>query len=398
MRIDTRAVRGLSRLAFDATRQVTDLVEAMHLNISSAPLPWAPQIEGRTRGITGLVYRSIREISGGLGSGIDALLALPGVPDTAAPASAGYEAFRAALNGVVGDHLADSGNPLALNMSFRRDGLALPMQRAALAAALPDAGPRLLILVHGLCMNDLQWSRNGHDHGAALARDRGYTPVYLHYNSGRHISVNGREFADSLQALLDNWPVPVRELAILGHSMGGLVARSACHYGEQAGHGWLQKLRKLVFLGTPHHGAALERGGNGLQRLIGITPYTAPLARLGMLRSAGVTDLRHGNLLDDDWQDHDRFAHCGDVRRPLPLPSKTECYALAASTGKRRGDFNDSLIGDGLVSIASALGQHPREERDLRIPVHRSSLHYGLNHWDLLNHADVHARIHDWLA
>ncbi|MGO4781095.1 esterase/lipase family protein, partial [Lysobacter sp. 2RAB21] len=93
--------------------------------------------------------------------------------------------------------------------------------------------------VHGLCMNDLQWNWDGHDHGAALAQDDGWTPVYLHYNSGRHISVSGREFASRLERLLREWPVPVERLAIVCHSMGGLVARSACYAAEQAGHRWL---------------------------------------------------------------------------------------------------------------------------------------------------------------
>ncbi len=164
---------------------------------------------------------------------------------------------------------------------------------------------RLLVLVHGLCMNDLQWRRNGHDHGAALAHDGGWQPLYLHYNSGRHASTNGREFADLLETLVAQWPVPVEELVVLAHSMGGLVARSACQHAELSQQRWLKHLRKIVFLGTPHHGAPLERHGHGLQRLVGISPYTAPLARLGMIRSAGITDLRHGNVLDQDWWEQD---------------------------------------------------------------------------------------------
>ena len=119
-------------------------------------------------------------------------------------------------------------------------------------------------------MNDLQWKRKGHDHGAALARDLAYTPVYLHYNSGLHISTNGRAFAELLEALVRLWPVPLTELVLIGHSMGGLVARSACHYGALARHEWLRRLDKLVFLGTPHHGAPLERGGNWVDMLLGV--------------------------------------------------------------------------------------------------------------------------------
>ena len=121
-------------------------------------------------------------------------------------------------------------------------------------------------------------------------------PVYLHYNSGRHVSENGREFAALLEQLVAGWPVPVDELVIVGHSMGGLVARSACHHAEAQGQAWLASLTKLVCLGTPHHGAPLERGGRWVDVLLGLSPYVAPFARLGKARSAGITDLRFGNL------------------------------------------------------------------------------------------------------
>ena len=180
-------------------------------------------------------------------------------------------------------------------------------------------------------MNDRQWRRKEHDHGAALAADAGFTPVYLHYNSGLHVSINGRAFAGQLEALLGAWPVPVDELVILGHSMGGLLARSACYYGELAGHAWPRHLRKIVFLGTPHHGTAFERGGNWVTVALGVSRYTAAFARLGKIRSAGITDLRYGSLLDEDWEDRDRFARDRDTRRILPLSEGVQCYAIAAA-------------------------------------------------------------------
>jgi len=76
-------------------------------------------------------------------------------------------------------------------------------------------------MVHGLCLNDRHWRRDEHDHGAALADDLGLTPLYLRYNTGLHIGDNGRDFAKMLETLLRNWPRPVEELVILGHSMGG---------------------------------------------------------------------------------------------------------------------------------------------------------------------------------
>ncbi len=266
-------LRGFSRMTIDAVTGLTDLVEAMHHNIASKPAILGKTSPGRTRGITGFVYRSIRGVTRLVGGGLDAVLGRLVPLFGEKQSSPEREAILAVLNGVLGDYLEASENPLAIRMRLRSDGHPLRPDKAALAAAIPNAGGKLLVLAHGLCMNDLQWKRQGHDHGAALKRDLGYTPVYLHYNSGRHISTNGRELDDLLEALLDNWPVPVEELAILGHSMGGLLARSAWHYGTAAGHAWPRRLKKLVFLGTPHHGAPMERGGNWIDTLLGISPY-----------------------------------------------------------------------------------------------------------------------------
>jgi hypothetical protein len=174
-------LRGLARIATDATVGVTDLVEAVHQDIGG-PL-------GRPRrGIAGLVYGGVRGVTRLVGGGVDALLAplAPGLAGrSSSPRSISREALLAALNGVLGDQLEASGNPLAIPMSLK----------AAVPAVPAEAGGKVVVLAHGLCMNDLQWRRRGHDHGAALARDLGYSPVYLHYNSGLHTSINGRVFA-----------------------------------------------------------------------------------------------------------------------------------------------------------------------------------------------------------
>ena len=249
-----------------------------------------------------------------MGGGIDAVLAQLVPLLGHGPSSAERETVLAALNGVLGDHLAANGNPLTIPMRLCYDGQSLELTRQALAAAILKPSGKILLLVHGLCMNDLQWRRNGHDHGAALAIAAGFTQVYLHYNSGLHISTNGRAFAELIEDLLQAWPVPVDELVIIGHSMGGLVARSACHYGKIAGNDWLRYLRKLVFLGTPHHGAPLARGGNWVGVILDVSPYTAAFARLGKIRSSGITDLHYGSLQDEDWEYRDRFARSTDIQ------------------------------------------------------------------------------------
>ena len=264
-------LRGAVRLATAATTGLVDLVEAMHERIARVPGFSLTKLDGRTGGITGLVYKTIRGVTRVTGGSIEALLSLLAPALGEGQTGAERNAIVAVLNGVLGDYLAASFNPLATPMAFRRDGRPLALETSALAAALPEAGARVLVLLHGLCTNDRQWSRDGHDHGAALARDLGFSPVYLHYNSGLHISINGRLLADRLELLLSQWPRPVERFALLGHSMGGLLARSALHYGTQADHRWPEKTTDMVFLGTPHHGAPLERAGHWIDIVLGAT-------------------------------------------------------------------------------------------------------------------------------
>ena len=376
-------MRGGARLVIDGVRGVTGIVEAMHSRIARVPPPLGTLADRPTTGITGLVYRSIQGTTGLVGKALDAALAgvesvlPPSMPDGQANAS--RDAVVAALNGVMGDHLERTGNPLAIRMSLR--------PRPADAAR----GPRVLLLVHGLCMSDHQWTRDGHDHGQALA-SLGYCPVYARYNSGLHVSANGAELASQLEALLDGWPVALESLAVIGHSMGGLVVRSALHEAMQAGMHWPTRLKQLVFLGTPHHGAPLERGGNWLHRGLGVSPYVAPFTRLSGLRSSGITDLRHGNLLEQDWAAN-RFAQ-RDTRAAVPLPHGVACYTVAGTIGDGRAD---EWLGDGLVPLTSALGRHAKPTRDLHIPLSHQWIARGVNHLDLLGSEAVYQRLRHWL-
>jgi pimeloyl-ACP methyl ester carboxylesterase len=255
---------------------------------------------------------------------------LPAVP---LPSDPRAEALLAVLNGVVGDHLAATANPLAISMQLRG----------------PAPRGRVLLLVHGLCASDFSWRFRGRDHGEALAGALGLAPVYVVYNSGRPVRENGRELAALLEAQLD----ADAELTILGHSMGGLVARSACVAAREAGHAWLGRVRRLVCLGTPHTGAPLERGGRWLEAALGLSPYTAPLGGLGRLRSAGITDLRHGRV------------DGGESKLP-----GIECHALAGGR-------------DLLVPVPSALA----------FPGAEAWLCPDADHLGLLDHPAVYARL-----
>jgi pimeloyl-ACP methyl ester carboxylesterase len=301
----------------------------------------------------------------------------------------------AVVNGLIGDHLSESRNPLALEMQLRHGGEPLGRTPQALRHALPHVGRKLLVLVHGLCGTDRLWTRRGHDHGAALARDLGYTPIYALYNTGLHISTNGQALAAHLEQLAAAWPVPLDEIVLIGHSMGGLVARSACHAGDDAGHAWRPRLRSLITLGSPHHGAPLERRGHEIDRALGISRYMAPFRRLGRIRSAGITDLRFGSVLDEHWHGHDRFAHHGDPRRSLALPAGVACYAIAGTLATSAAD---RLPGDGLVPVASALGVHPDPALTLGFPDAHRWIALGTGHIDLLASPAAHATMRTWLS
>jgi pimeloyl-ACP methyl ester carboxylesterase len=389
--------RGVGRLAVTAVTGVTDIVEQMHGNIVRLSPILGKRPPKPLGGIPGLVYRSIHGVTRVVGFGLETAFALGTSKAVDAPSSPRREALVAALNGVVGDHLAATDNPLAITMSFRRNGRPLTLSRSALARSVVPAGRRIVVLVHGLCRNDLGWRREDHDYGASLAADLGYTPVYLHYNSGRHVSTNGRDFSGLMERLLGEWPEPVEEFVIVAHSMGGLVARSACHYGRLAGHKWLLSLRKMIFLGTPHHGSPLERAGHWTEILLGVSPYTAPLGDLGAIRSDGITDLRFGSVLDEDWMKR-RRVHAHDPRRFVPLPRRVKCYAIAASKRPNPGDARKRPSGDGLVPVTSALGQHHEEALALPIPKARKCVFYGLAHLDLLGSREVYEQIRIWLA
>ncbi|HSN25159.1 MAG TPA: hypothetical protein VLT45_02705, partial [Kofleriaceae bacterium] len=255
-------LRGATRLAVDATRGITALVEKMHVTIASGPAVLGRPLAAPARLATRAVYGSIQGITKLVGASLDVALAQLAPLIEASPAGAQREILLAVVNGVLGDYLEETANPLAIEMELRYGGRALDVSPDGLRAAIPDATPKLVVLAHGSCMTDAQFVRAGHDHGAALARDLGYTPLYVRYNSGRHISTNGAALAELLERLVTSWPMDVEELVLVGHSMGGLVARSACHAGAERDARWLRQLRALITLGSPHHGAPLERGGN----------------------------------------------------------------------------------------------------------------------------------------
>jgi pimeloyl-ACP methyl ester carboxylesterase len=386
-------LRGASALVVKATLGIVDVVEGTQQEIAAGPRALGRPFRAPARLFSSPVYASVRGVTRFVGAAVDLALSqcAPLLDDMGVRLEAATA--LAVLNGVVGDYLAESGNPLAIEMRLRHEGRPLELERGALRTAFPHARRRLLLFAHGSCRHDGQWTRGGRDHFGALARELGFTPVHLHYNTGLHVATNGRTFAALLEQLVAAWPVPVRELAIVGHSMGGLVARSACHAGEAEGHAWRRKLRKLVCLGSPHHGTPLERGGHWVDVLLEVSRYSAPFAQLGKIRSAGVTDMRFGNVLDEHRDARGRFALGGDLRRELELPEGVRCYAMAGTRTPRPGG---KLASDGLVPVDSALGRH--RDPKLTLAFDDTWIGFGVGHLDLLGRGDLDAILRAWLA
>lgn len=396
-------VRGVAQLATQATCAVTSIVEGVHQSVwSSMGFP-AGSAPGKTRGITGSVYRTIHAVTRITGKSTDAVIA--GLQTFHEPADSDpsgnsrKEAFLAVLNGVMGDRLAVDNSPFAGSMTLRYQGEALNQQSLQ---QMPGAANKLVLLIHGLCMSDMQQHalRNEHpvEHGETLASELGYEPIYVRYNSGLHVSQNGSELSAQLEQLVHCWPEAIEELSVVAYSMGGLIIRSALHQARQQGLNWPDRIRNIVFLGTPHHGAPLERIGNWLDVILDSTPYTKPFTALGQLRSAGITDLRYGNVLHEDWQGHNRFHRKPDDRQILPLPESVNCYAVAATKADKRSLLADRLIGDGIVPLHSALGQHDEAARMLAFAESSQRIAYGTSHLELLSSPGVSKQIVHWLA
>ncbi len=387
-------LRGASQLAVEATRGVSELVQAIQIESAAGPAFLGRPLEGPAKLVTGIVHGMVRGITSVVGATIDvALERLAPVLGASVP-GAEREAILGALNGVLGDYLVETKNPLAIPMRLRSGGHALELTPEALRAAFPAATGTLVVLLHGSCATDLMFLRNSHDHGVAIAADLGASPIYVHYNSGLHISANGRELAGLLEQLVAAWPVAVTQLVLVGHSMGGLVARSACHVGEEADHSWRGRVDALVTLGAPHHGAPLERGGSWVHLLLGVSRFSAPFARLARVRSAGITDLRYGNVLDEHWEGRDRFDVHDDPRNLIALPEGVRCFALAGSLSS---EPTATLRGDGMVPVDSALGEHATPALALAFPAVNKRILFSTGHLDLLD-PPAYEIIRAWLA
>jgi pimeloyl-ACP methyl ester carboxylesterase len=307
-----------------------------------------------------------------------------------------------AANGIFGDRLARDHPELSLGLTIRRRGGNVRLDGDRVADAFADATKNLAVFVHGLCGTEQTWGFQppGADarpsYGALLREELSYTPVYVRYNTGRHVSENGREFAAALEDLTAAWPTEVDRVALIGHSMGGLVARSACNYGNVECRRWTERTRHVICLGTPHLGAPLEKAANVAGWAFNRLPETRPFGDLLVNdRSVGIKDLRFGNCVDEDWCDCDPDEFLRDRCREVPfLPSATYCFVGA--TLSPRPDGMGGRVGDLLVTYPSASGAGRR--RRIPFAVENGRHVGGIDHLRLLNHPAVYRQIHDWLG
>ena len=372
------ARRGLTELG-GAARGIGEVHLAVADRVFRLVGPQALPVKAAHHAISRRVYTGVR------GAAVAAAHGAAFAARNAGPVSNTPQGARLVgiLNGLIGDELEREGSALAAPMAVQR--------------TLGAPGPRLVVFLHGLMETERSWRLGGREsYGERLVHDLGVTALELRYNTGRHISENGRSLAELMDDVVSEWPVEVEEIALVGHSMGGLVARSACHTGWLEGRPWVDRVRHIVSLGSPHMGAPLEQAAHvaayGLHKL----PETRPFGRFLRRRSGGIRDLRLGSLVDEDWRDCDpdvlRAAACEEV--PL-LECATHCFVSATITRSPRHPLG-RLLGDMLVLTPSASGRSRTRRLGFR---DEDGLHVApATHFALLNHPKVYAQLVKWLS
>jgi len=397
-------LRAASRLGGRAFAEVVSRIEQVHRAVADRAFGPVRQAGAPARlihdAVAKGVYLTIRSAgmaAGAMSGEIASLAGAGGQPAAAVPRG---NLALAALNAVAGDQLGSDLAPLAIRMAVRAGGCDVELTGEELAAVFPQATPRLAVFVHGLAETDDSWHRRGADcmpFGPRLQAEFGYSPVYIRYNTGRHVSDNGRDLAGLLDGLLAAWPARADEILLVGHSMGGLVIRSACHYGQQSPAAWTQRVRHVFYLGAPHLGAPLARAAGLAGWALGRAAETRPFVTLVNGSSSGIKDLRHGYILEDDWADCDLDSCIRDHRSDAALLGGANHYAISATVTANPGSALGGVVGDLLVQPASAHGQRAGCQH-IPFPVESRHRLGGMHHFDLLNHPAVWAVMHSLLG
>jgi pimeloyl-ACP methyl ester carboxylesterase len=403
--VQRQEIRSLVDLAGEGTRILTTLVRDTHSGIAERVFgaigPVSKPVEVVHNTIAAATYYAVdRGVRASLrGAGELAAEVRGSDEDETVQSHPTVAGVIAALNGIYGDELTNRGNEFALTMQIREHGKPVAMNAASVAAAFPEATGRIAVFVHGWCMTEMSWRRRPRDgegalpYGTRLHSDLGFTPVYLRYNTGLHISDNGKALATLIDELQAMWPVPVEEIALIGHSMGGLVIRSACHYGAGRPYGWPDAVRHVVCLASPHLGADLEKGVNAASWVLARLPETRAVSSFLNARSSGTKDLRYGALLDEDWSECDPDEFLRDRCHEVPFLPGAVYHFVATSAGPGAVWV---ILGDRLVRPHSASGVG----KSRQVPFERAHglTLTGLHHFELLNHTAIYAKLHEWLS
>ena len=400
-------LRALGGALGDAVAEGAARVEEMHRAIAgrtfAAVGPGASPVRAAHDGISAAVYAGVRGGAWVAGRAAGAVAALTPLAETDWLERPAVAFLEGAIGGALGDHVEAHHPALAPRMAVRLAGRDVALDPGSLAGAFSRAQPRVAVFLHGLCETEAGWGRPALDddspgtYGDRLCRHLGHSPVFLRYNSGLHISENGRRLATLLGRLVAGWPVEVEELVLIGHSMGGLVMRSACADGERRGLDWVGRVRHCVYLGTPHDGAPLERAASVAAWTLRRLPETGALATAVERRSAGIRDLGHAYLREEDWSGHDPERPWVDAGTHLPLLTSARHHAIAATVGATPEHLSSRLVGDTLVLHPSAQGQG---RRGVPLELAEEDRHHlgGLHHFALLDHPLVYERLRSWLA
>lgn len=376
------------RIAGQGLGAVVDVVAGMHdaivQGVESTLPPVAAEVAGLHRAQAARVYRRV----GAAHRRIPAVLGQLAPADAAPGGNRAGQAVLPLVNGLWGDHLARADEQLAIRMAVRRGGRDV----SDIATAFPQGREHLVVFIHGLFEDERAWESDGGSFGARLERDLDVTALHIRYNSGLRISENGRLLGDLLEAVVRGWPVPVASVSLVGHSMGGLVARSAAHQAQDRE--WLPLLSTVVTLGTPHLGSPVEKSVHIGDWALRSVPQTRPLGDFLTRRSAGIKDLRYGALVTVDWDGHDPDEFLRDRCTQVPLLDDVTYCWVAATIAQDSSGAAARIFGDGMVREASASGRG----KVRRIPFDMGVTVGGVNHLAVMRDDAVYEHLVGWLA
>jgi len=381
---ETRAAGGL---AADAVSSTVDVIADVHQAIIRGVERWLPRPARAVTSLNSAAAGGIYEVvDAAVGSALRAGAHL--VAERPGPAPSHTEVGRAVqpiLNGVWGDWLAVRRPTLAVPMAVRAGGDDVPPRPASLASAFPDATDRLVVFVHGLMESEQSWwyGQEGArtSFGDRLRVELGMTPIYLRYNTGLAVSENGPALARLLDAVWAGWPVPVRRIDLVGHSMGGLVARAACQAAAQVDLAWVDAVDTVITLGTPHLGAPLAKAVPVGEWLLTRFPQSSPFARVLTGCSVGIKDLARGVVVG---------------AADPPVPRHIAYHTVATSLTRQPRHPAGWLVGDGMVRQTSALGTD--RTRGIDVDPARAARIGGVSHQGLLRHPAVYDQLRTWLV